>query len=109
MLIVNVQTSMVGGAWFEMREQGNTGGPTSAAADTHAQCHPIPGFVCADSDFLIGNYIGKPASWGGGKRRSLGLVAGKLVGVRVAMNDAVYIFMDTRYITCVQINTANSY
>ena len=100
-LFVNCQTSMVGSIYFELRISGSATEHSLAStpqnsswiglpATSHrAGYHPVAGFTLQDSDFLKGNYIGKPVSWGGGNRTGLpASFAGQKLGVRVAMNDA---------------------
>ena len=94
-LFVNVQSSMVGSVYFEMRVSGASGGADEVGLKLSYS--PIPGFTLQESDFLKGNYIDKAVSWGGGKRLGLpAAVTGRNVSVRVAMNDASLYSLEVR-------------
>ena len=95
-LFVNVQTSMVGSAHFELRVSGRLADGSVGDSDGSSYS-PVAGFTLAESDFLKGNYIARAVSWGGGKRTHLpAALAAHNVSVRVAMNDASLYSLEVR-------------
>ena len=95
-LFVNVQTSMVGSAYFELRVSGRLADGSVGDSDGSSYS-PVAGFTLAESDFLKGNYIARAVSWGGGKRTHLpAALAAHNVSVRVAMNDASLYSLEVR-------------
>ena len=95
-LFVNVQTSMVGSAYFELRVSGRLVDGSVGDSDGSSYS-PVAGFTLAESDFLKGNYIARAVSWGGGKRTHLpAALAAHNVSVRVAMNDASLYSLEVR-------------
>ena len=96
-LFVNVQTSMVGSAYFELRVSGRLAADGTARDRDGSSYSPVAGFTLAESDFLKGNYIARAVSWGGGKRTHLpAALAARNVSVRVAMNDASLYSLEVR-------------
>lgn len=96
-LFVNVQTSMVGSAHFELRVSGRLAADGTVRDRDGSSYSPVAGFTLAESDFLKGNYIARAVSWGGGKRTHLpATLAAHNVSVRVAMNDASLYSLEVR-------------
>eukprot|EP01051_Picozoa_sp_SAG22_P002755 SAG22_NODE_126_length_18820_cov_10.207788_2_plen_212_part_00 len=101
-LRVNLQTSVVGFAMFELQHGGDGDGdeegpgPGADGEQVEREGNPVPGYELDRSDHLKGNFIDHPASWWRGSSshakdghtNSLSALAGRWVAVKVVLTDA---------------------